>query len=199
MTADNPKGLVLVTGANGYIAGHVIDALLKSGCAVRGTVRSRPSADGLRTALHRHAKNLEIVEVPDITVDGAFEEATKGATAVIHIAAPVNIFKAEPKAFMHASLQGLARALEAAEKEQATVRSFIFMSSVASIFSERDDDHTFTEEDWNTYSEPIVAEKGSDAPKHIIYEASKVAAERAMWKFREEKKPRFAVTAVNPM
>lgn len=100
---------------------------------------------------------------------------------------------------MHASLEGLAQALKAAENGQATVKSFIFMSSVASIFSEREDDHTFTEADWNTYSERIVAEKANDTPKHVIYEASKVAAERAMWKFREERKPRFSVTAVNPM
>lgn len=78
MTADILKGLVLVTGANGYIAGHVIDALLKSGYAVRGTVRSRPSGDGLCKALHQYANNLEIVEVPDITVDGAFDSAANG-------------------------------------------------------------------------------------------------------------------------
>ena len=69
----------------------------------------------------------------------------------------------------------------------------------ASIFSEREGDHTFTEADWNTSSEPILAKQGKDAPKHIIYEASKVVAERALWKFREERKVRFSVTAVNPM
>lgn len=107
--------------------------------------------------------------------------------------------EAEPEAFIHASLHGLERALEAAQKEQATVKSFIFMSSVAAIFTERPDDHIFTEADWNTYSEPIVAEQGNDAPKHVIYEASKVIAERTLWKFREERKPSFTVTAVNPM
>jgi nucleoside-diphosphate-sugar epimerase len=36
-----PKGSrVLVTGANGYIASHVVDQLLKLGYIVRGTVRT---------------------------------------------------------------------------------------------------------------------------------------------------------------
>ncbi|GKZ52116.1 hypothetical protein AbraIFM66951_000537, partial [Aspergillus brasiliensis] len=36
-----PKGaLILVTGANGFIASHVSDQLLQMGYRVRGTVRS---------------------------------------------------------------------------------------------------------------------------------------------------------------
>jgi dihydroflavonol-4-reductase len=34
------KGLVLVTGATGYIASHVVQQLLAEGYNVRGTVRS---------------------------------------------------------------------------------------------------------------------------------------------------------------
>lgn len=123
------------------------------------------------------------------------------ATAIIHIASPVNVFLAEPSSFMKASVEGLRRALEAADLHRATVKSFVFMSSVASIFSEKGGEYTFTEADWNTYAEPMVEKQGKDAPKHVIYEASKVAAERELWKFWKEKfeGKGISATAVNPM
>jgi nucleoside-diphosphate-sugar epimerase len=72
------KPIVLVTGANGYIAGPVIEAFLKAGYAVRGTARSKSSADPLLRALSSYDKDLEIVEVPDIVASGAFDAAVKG-------------------------------------------------------------------------------------------------------------------------
>jgi nucleoside-diphosphate-sugar epimerase len=74
------KGLVLITGVNGYIAARTVEAFLKAGYSVRGTVRSKPSTKGLIDALSEYAGKLEIVEVPDITVAGAFDEAVKGAS-----------------------------------------------------------------------------------------------------------------------
>lgn len=81
MTINSPesRGLVLVTGANGYIAGHVIHVLLQELYSVRGTVRSQSSADGLVKALSPDlAQKLEIVEVKDITVPGAFDDVARG-------------------------------------------------------------------------------------------------------------------------
>lgn len=72
------NGLVLVTGANGYVAARTVEAFVKAGYSVRGTVRSKSSAKGLLDALSEYASRIEIVEVPDITVEGAFDEAVKG-------------------------------------------------------------------------------------------------------------------------
>ena len=72
------KGLVLVTGANGYIAARTIEAFLQAGYSVRGTARSAATTKGLRDALAPYADRLEIVEVPDIAAAGAFDEAVKG-------------------------------------------------------------------------------------------------------------------------
>ncbi|KAM7193678.1 hypothetical protein V8F20_008315 [Naviculisporaceae sp. PSN 640] len=207
-TGGTPRGPVLVTGANGYIAGHVIDQLLRAGYSVRGTMRSiqEPSSSSpaarLREAFgYELSANLEIVDVPDITARSAFHEASKGTTAIIHIAAPVNIFKTEPSAFMHASVKGLSQALEAAHANRDTVKSFVFMSSTAAVISEKGEvDYTFNEAGWNTDAEAIVARMGINAaPKHVVYEASKVAAERELWKFREEVRPEFAMTSINPI
>ena len=72
------KRIVLVTGANGYVAGPTIAAFLSKGYSVRGTVRSKKSAKGLVDALSQYGDALEIVEVPDIVRPGAFDEAVKG-------------------------------------------------------------------------------------------------------------------------
>jgi nucleoside-diphosphate-sugar epimerase len=71
---------VLVTGANGYIGARTIEAFLKAGYSVRGSVRSKASAKGLLDALSEYAGagRLEIVEVPDITALGAFDKAAEG-------------------------------------------------------------------------------------------------------------------------
>jgi nucleoside-diphosphate-sugar epimerase len=70
--------LVLVTGVNGFIAARTVEAFLKAGYAVRGTARSRSSANGLLESLPEYADKIEIVELPDITVDGAFDKAVEG-------------------------------------------------------------------------------------------------------------------------
>jgi nucleoside-diphosphate-sugar epimerase len=76
------KGTVLVTGANGYIAARTVEAFLKAGYSVRGTVRSLSSATDVKQALAEYADNLEFVEVPDITLAGAFDDAAKGASTI---------------------------------------------------------------------------------------------------------------------
>ena len=72
------KGRVLLTGANGFLAARTVEAFLKAGYSVRGTVRSLASAQEVADALPEYADKLEFVSVPDITVTGAFDEAIKG-------------------------------------------------------------------------------------------------------------------------
>src|SRR3569833_2593594 len=82
------KGTVLISGANGYIAGRTVEAFLQAGYHVRGTVRSLKSAKSLQSVLSRYSERLEKVEVPDITATGAFDDAVKGVTAGARRAAP---------------------------------------------------------------------------------------------------------------
>jgi nucleoside-diphosphate-sugar epimerase len=97
---------------------------------------------------------------------------------------------------MHGAVDGIARILESALNEPG-IKSFVFMSSVTAIISSRDN-YTFTENDWNTEAEAVVAAEGKAAPGRFIYAASKTAAERALWKFQDENKPHFTITAINP-
>lgn len=193
------KGTVLVTGINGFIAARTAEAFLKAGYSVRGTARSKSSTTALTEALSAYSNQLEIVEVPDITLEGAFAEAIKGVDAVAHLAAPISLSFTDPEPVMDGAVNGVKRALEAAITEPR-VKAFIHMSSIAAV---RDPaapkPHVFTEADWSDTPEKLVAEKGKDTPSPAIYAASKAAGEKAFWAFGEEHKPHFAMAAVNPV
>lgn len=78
-----PSDLVLVTGANGHVAQHVVDQLLTlpEGPRVRATVRSEATATQIMEFYQSksYADNrLQIIVVPDIVVTGAFDDAVKG-------------------------------------------------------------------------------------------------------------------------
>lgn len=73
------------------------------------------------------------------------------------------------------------------------------MSSIAAVRSSHPPPYTFTENDWNDFAEKMCEAKGKETPGIIIYAASKVAAEKAFWKFKEEEKPAFAMASVNPV
>lgn len=89
------KLIVLVTGANGYVAGQTIAALLSAGYAVRGTVRSTNSAKALVDAFSSYGDALEIVQVPDIVAPGAFDEVVKGTfSRLLHTSCKLTLSKA---------------------------------------------------------------------------------------------------------
>jgi len=76
-----PKGsLVLVTGANGFIASHVVDQLLESGYHVRGTVRNISKCQWMEEQFNSKygAGKLELVVVSDMSAKGAYDDAVKG-------------------------------------------------------------------------------------------------------------------------
>ena len=67
MPAIAPGSKVLVTGANGFAAIHIVDVLLKKGYSVRATIRSESKGTHLRKVFGKYGDKLELVVVPDIT------------------------------------------------------------------------------------------------------------------------------------
>jgi nucleoside-diphosphate-sugar epimerase len=58
----------LLTGGSGFIAAHILDALLKRGHSVVTTVRSQEKAEQIKTSHPGVSKeNLDFVIVPDIS------------------------------------------------------------------------------------------------------------------------------------
>ncbi|KAK1055258.1 hypothetical protein LTR74_015797 [Friedmanniomyces endolithicus] len=77
--------IVLVTGANGYIASHVINQLLHAGYKVRGTVRSPSKAEWMHKLLDpQHGPDaFETVVVPDMVAGNAFDAAVKSVSGIV--------------------------------------------------------------------------------------------------------------------
>lgn len=71
---------VLVTGANGFLSGHIINELLRNGYTVRAMMRAGAKAPALR------GRDVEVV-YGNITSKSDVEEAIRGCDAVIHAAA----------------------------------------------------------------------------------------------------------------
>lgn len=80
MALPNSNGkTVLVTGINGYIASVLGLNLLHKGYHLRGTTRRLSSTDPLLKGPYApFSDRIKIYEVPDMTIDGAFDEAAKG-------------------------------------------------------------------------------------------------------------------------
>lgn len=79
-TAFPAGSLVLVTGASGFMATHIVDQLLLAGYHVRGTVRDKQKAAWtveFFSARYGSGKFSAII-VPEMSTIGAFDEAVKG-------------------------------------------------------------------------------------------------------------------------
>lgn len=130
------QGLVLVTGATGFVGKWVILRLLEKGYRVRGTVRSMSRASSVFQAVAKmlgryEASRLEIVEA-DLLDDKGWAEAMKGVRAVMHVAAAIR--GDEPKdrtLVIRPALEGTQRVLRAAA--DAGVKRVIMTSSIATV------------------------------------------------------------------
>ncbi|KAK3311539.1 uncharacterized protein B0T15DRAFT_386674 [Chaetomium strumarium] len=199
-------GRVLITGLNGYIAAHTAALFLKAGHIVRGTVRSSANAELVVRALSKFhdGSKLEVVTVPDITCDGAFDRAVEDVQTIAHLASPVSMTVTEPEAMIRAAVKGTTSLLVSAVREyrrnsgRGVLKTVIFMSSISAVFDPTSPStRVFTDSSWNQHAEaatPQVLKRlkeqgpGSDDPAlgYLFYQATKVAAERAFWRFAQE-------------
>ncbi|KIW17388.1 hypothetical protein PV08_04582 [Exophiala spinifera] len=197
--AANKDKIVLVTGINGYIAGHIGLQLLQKGYTVRGTSRSSTAhAHLLSGAFEGYESQYEHVVVPDITAAGAFDSAVRGVHAIIHTASPVDFSLTTLEAFYGPAVGGNLSILDSAlAHASSTLKSFVVTSSVAAVVDrwKQPPGHAYTEADWNTSGEAVARETFSPG---VAYGASKAAAERAVWDWTSAHKPPFAVAAINP-
>lgn len=185
MTTASP---VLVTGASGFIASHLIARLLEKGYRVRGTVRSLKKKESYEHLLRLPgAERLELVEA-DLLAPGAFDAAVRGVEQVMHTASPYSLDVKDPQRdLVDPAVQGTLSVLVAA-KQAGAVRRVVLTSSMAAITDEPEGDHVLTEADWNTRS---TLERNP-------YYLSKTLAERAAWDFMEKERPGFDLVVINP-
>lgn len=127
-----------------------------------------------------------------------------GCQAIAHLAAPVSLSFKDPVPVLHGAIVGTQTLLDSALSHGKDLKSVVLMSSIVAIINPNAPPapgsvpHVLNEADWNTTSEEAVAKLGGNAASIDIYAASKTAAEKTFWKFRDEKNPGFTMSAVNP-
>lgn len=177
--------IATVTGASGFIAGVLIEQLLKKGYTVHGTVRSLKDTSKLQPFLDAFApslasKQLQLFEA-DLAVTGSFANAIKGSHFVFHTASPFFLAKTtDPQRdLVDPAVNGTANVLNTAFAE-SSVKKIIVTSSVAAVRSFIPEGQTkvFSEKDWNTTS----------TLETNPYPLSKTLAEKKAWQLFEEHK-----------
>ena len=78
--AITPGATVFVTGVNGLVGSHVVDQLLKQEYNVRGVVRDAEKHKYMTEYFNDKYKKarFELVEVPDMTVEGCYDDVVNG-------------------------------------------------------------------------------------------------------------------------
>lgn len=161
---------MLITGAAGFIAGHLAERLLRLGVPVRGLVR-RPAAAGWLAE-----QGAELV-VGDLLEPASLARAAAGCDVVVHAAAWTGGAKDEAQGWA-VNVDGTAHMLQAART--AGVQRFVYISSVAVYGLNRS---------------PVIDETAPTPPVGQLYPDSKIAAEALV---RSAHGRSMATTVVRP-
>ena len=211
--SPSPK-LVLVTGANGYLASATVQHFLEHGYHVRGTVRSLSKAEGLKAALYpQYQSALSFVVIDDMTRAGVYEQAgaLDGVDAVCHVASPLpdatTMGPPAPGAdidfvrdMVTPAREGTLTILRAASKYPRISHISITSSTAAcqgieTLGKPESASTLLTEADWNTATANDEANRTNVV---VAYFASKTVAERAAWAYMQDEMPHYIIATFCP-
>ena len=187
---DSTDELVLVTGASGYIATHIVQQLLQAGYRVRGTVRSLKNEEKVKPIYELCPEandKLELVEC-DLLDENCWDAAVKDCSYVLHTASPVPLVNPKDEdEVMKPAVDGTMFVLRACQKA-GTVKRIVLTSSKSAIAQKRNPENKrFTEDDWSDLHDPTIT----------TYDKSKTLAERAAWDFIKQNE-KMELATINP-
>ncbi|KAJ6516362.1 hypothetical protein C8R45DRAFT_241387 [Mycena sanguinolenta] len=190
------KGLVLVTGGNGFVGTEIVVQFAKNGYTVRATARSTEKISAWQK-IHPEASSVEWVVVEDGSTAAAYATAIKGVDYVVHSAAPFHhSFTLEQnESHMLLPTINMAKAIAAAAVAEPSVKHMVITSTFAAVVNPKEmpnPGYTYTGKDWNSATYDMA--KGIPNP-NFVYCAAKVLAERAIWDAPGRK---FRVTSICP-
>ncbi|MGL4309424.1 MAG: SDR family oxidoreductase [Paracoccaceae bacterium] len=178
---------VFVTGASGFLAKHVLLALLRRGWRVTASVRNPGREPALRAALAPHLPDgaldrLNVVTL-DLTADDGWADVMAGCDALVHTASPFPLSSPKDENdLIRPAVDGTLRALGAAQA--AGITRVVLTSSTVAILGAGTREHT--EDDWADAASPHTG----------AYARSKILAERAAWDFAASNN--LSLTTINP-
>lgn len=185
---------VLVTGATGYVAGRLVEKLLKEGRTVHAAVRTPDNKDKTKYLDELAAKLPGTIKYfkADLLDEGSFDEGMKDCELVFHTASPfVRSVKDPQKDLVDPAKKGTRNVLETANRTES-VKRVVVTSSCAAIYGDGKDvlsmpNQELKEDLWNE----------SSSLEHQAYSFSKTEAEKEAWKIVKEQK-RWDLVTINP-
>lgn len=119
---------VLVTGASGFVASHLLPELRKAGISVRAASRKKISSAG-----------VEWFDCPELNASADWSEALDGISAVVHLAGRAHVPSETSGSAVEETYQRInAGGTDALARQAAGagVKQFLFMSSCHAVASE---------------------------------------------------------------
>ncbi|RAH79219.1 flavonol reductase [Aspergillus japonicus CBS 114.51] len=180
--------LVLITGSTGFIGSQVVWDVLKAGYRVRLVVRRAEQATKLERIYDRYAEKLEFAVIPDMTIDGCFDESLRGVDYALHLASPL------PGAgddLLSPAVRGTVSILHSALKV-SSIKKVVVTASALSIIP------LGPTRDGLVVKDVDAAQVASLSPMEQ-YHASKVASYKATLDFVRDQNPEFDVVTLHPV
>lgn len=199
---------IVLTGATGFCGFAILQEALQYDYNIRIVVRSAAKADVLRNnpcykSLTRGPPRCSFYVVPDLSVEGALDEATAGADYMIHSASPLPFTNLslspenQYRQMVEPAIKNTISALQSAKKSNSVKRVVITSSCAIFITPELligpvEQPVVVTEETLN----------GDIAPPYanvlVSYVASKTSSFLKSGQWMQEHKPNFDIVNVCP-
>ncbi|RAL16214.1 cinnamoyl-CoA reductase, partial [Aspergillus homomorphus CBS 101889] len=190
---------VLVTGANGFIASHIVDQLLELGYNVRGTVRApKPWLDDLFQPRH-DVTRFESVILADMNDAAALDGVLQDVSGIIHVASDVSM--SPDSSVIAKTVTSTQLLLKYAARHHSVSRVVLTSSSTAAVLPQPNrPDITVTEDTWNDYAVACAYDSTIPAAQkpYLVYAASKTEGERQGWQWIADNKPGYVFNTVLP-
>jgi NADPH-dependent methylglyoxal reductase len=194
---------VLVTGATGFLALHVVGQLLEKGYTVIGSVRTQTKADKLAKSfshkLGSNAEKLSFTIVEDISDIGSFEHVFKEYPEiqyVLHTASPFTMgYTDYQKSYYTPAVNGTLGILKAIHSHGYNVSRVVVTSSFAAILNfDKGQDSSFIHDEsvWNPLTKEEIT---NDVAAYCL---SKTLAEHAAWDYVKSNDVKFSLNVINP-
>lgn len=146
---------VLVTGASGFLGGHLVDVLIAQGYEVKAFVRKTSHTSLLRD------RGVEL-SYGDITDEDSLSLAVRDSKIVYHCAANVSDW-GDPRTFFRVNVVGTENLLKVSS--EAAVERFVHASSLTVLdvtknHRQSDENHPYPDKYFDSYTETkVLAEK----------------------------------------
>ncbi len=170
---------VAITGGSGYIAGYVIAEFLNHGYNVKTSLRNLDKLETLKNDLLSNVSKEDIGNLTgfeaDLTSSENWRDAFKGVDGVIHVASPLGSGVETLEELKSVAVGGTINVLQGAL--DAGVKRVVMTSSLAASTERKSVGKVVLDESfWSDENNPELDN----------YRISKIASEKAAWKFAEE-------------